>query len=71
MSNPLEPAEIAWNAVRLVDRGEERREQAALSWLHEAGYYDRLTNDEAVALDRAVRRMCLALPAPGNCEYPL
>jgi len=46
-------------AVRIVDeRGAENREQAAVAWLHEAGYYAGLTGDEERHLDAMVREAC-------------
>jgi len=53
----------AANAVRIVDRhGATNREQAAIAWLHEAGYYAGLTCDEERHLDAMVREAC-ELPA--------
>jgi len=49
----------AANAVRIVDeRGTETREQSAIAYLHEAGYYVGLTVDEARHLDAMVREAC-------------
>ena len=49
----------AANAVRIADeRGAENREQAAVAYLHEAGYYEGLTGDEERHLDAMVREAC-------------
>ena len=51
-------------AVRIADeRGTPNREQAAIAWLREAGYYAGLTGDEERQLDAAVREACETIPA--------
>ena len=46
-------------AVRIIDgRGAVNREQSAIRYLHEAGYYDGLTGDEERHQDAMVREAC-------------
>jgi len=52
--------QAASEAVAVADKnGREDREQAAVVWLHEAGFYSALTGDEAIELDAAVREACI------------
>ena len=52
--------DAAEQAVEYADaHGRKDREQAALSWLHRAGYFSSLTCDEARWLEDEVREACL------------
>jgi hypothetical protein len=67
MGDEMTFREAATAAVKHADAdGREDREQAALSWLWQAGYMASLTCDERLRLECEVREVLFATPCASD-----